>query len=80
MVSLYGPIELPSPITSSVTPWRMSLSAAPSSIRLSVDQLSMLMKPGVTVRPVASRVSRAVPGSFGATATILSFTMATSPT
>ena len=34
--SLYGPIELPSPMTSSVTPWRMSLSPAPSSIRLSV--------------------------------------------
>ena len=44
--SLSGPIEVPSPMTSSVTPCLISLMERPSSISDSVAQLSMLMKPG----------------------------------
>ncbi|MFN8005872.1 MAG: hypothetical protein U0V70_02345 [Terriglobia bacterium] len=41
----------PSPITSSVTPCLMSLCERPSTIRESLAQLSMLMKPGATASP-----------------------------
>ena len=54
MASFAGPIELPSPKTSSVTPWRMSPRERPSTIRDSVAQLSMLTKPGDTAIPAAS--------------------------
>ena len=54
IASLSGPIDSPSPMTSSVTPWRMSLCERPSSISDSLAQLSMLMKPGATARPRAS--------------------------
>ena len=51
IASLSGPIDQPSPNTSSVTPWRMSLCERPSASSDSVAQLSMLMKPGATARP-----------------------------
>jgi hypothetical protein len=54
MASLSGPMEAPSPMTSRVTPWRMSLWPRPSWISESVAQLSMLMKPGETASPLAS--------------------------
>lgn len=47
-------MDQPSPMTSSVTPWRMSLCDRPSSISDSLDQLIMLMKPGATAWPSAS--------------------------
>ena len=47
-------MDQPSPMTSSVTPWRISLCEAPSSINDSFDQLIMLMNPGATARPSAS--------------------------
>ena len=50
--SVSGPIELPSPKISSVTPWRMSPCERPSAISDSIAQDSMLMKPGTTARPV----------------------------
>ena len=57
-----GPIDQPSPITSSVTPCRMSLWPRGSSSSDSLAQLSMLMKPGATAKPLASirRVAAAV--------------------
>ncbi len=54
MLSLQGPHESPSPITSSVTPWQMSLIDLPSSMSDSTAQLSMLMNPGATTIPCAS--------------------------
>ena len=54
IASLSGPIDSPSPKTSSVTPWRMSLCDRPSSISDSLAQHIMLMKPGATARPVTS--------------------------
>jgi hypothetical protein len=63
MASFIGPMDWPSPMTSSVTPWRMSLCDRPSSISDSVAQLSMLMKPGATARPLASMVFAAAPVS-----------------
>ena len=54
MSAVRGPIELPSPITSRVTPWRISLCERPSAMRESVDQESMFTKPGATARPAAS--------------------------
>ena len=77
-VSESGPIEVPSPITSRVTPWRIPLSERPSSMSDSVAQLSMLMKPGATARPVASTSMRPRPSTVP-TATMESPTMATSP-
>ena len=55
-----GPMDSPSPITSSVTPCRMSLCDRPSWINDSVAQLNMLMKPGATARPRASISSAAL--------------------
>ena len=37
-------------------PWRISPCDRPSAISESVDQDSMLMKPGATARPVASTI------------------------
>jgi hypothetical protein len=54
IASLSGPMDHPSPITSSVTPCRMSLWARPSAISVSVAQLSMLTNPGATAMPRAS--------------------------
>jgi len=51
---LRGPMELPSPRTSRVTPCRMSLCERPSSINDALAQHIMLMKPGATARPAAS--------------------------
>ncbi len=70
MAGLSGPIELPSPMTSSVTPWRISLWERPSWISDSVDQLSMLMKPGATASPPASISSAAELLPTSPTATI----------
>ena len=56
MSSVSGPSDEPSPNTSRVTPWRMSLSPAPSSIRLSLVELRMLINPGVTVSLIAAGV------------------------
>ena len=53
-----GPGDSPSPKISSVTPCRMSLCERPSAINDSVAQLSMLMNPGATARPVASISAR----------------------
>ena len=47
-------MDAPSPITSNVTPWRMSLMERGSTSSDSVAQLSMLMNPGATAMPVAS--------------------------
>ncbi len=54
IASLSGPIELPSPKTWSVTPWRMSPCDRPSTSSDSVAHDSMLMNPGATARPDAS--------------------------
>jgi hypothetical protein len=51
--SVSGPIDVPSPKISSVTPWRISPSERPSAINDSVAHESMLMKPGATARPSA---------------------------
>ena len=56
MRSLSGPIENPSPMIWVVTPWRISLCERPSSMSDSVDQESMLMKPGATAIPLASTI------------------------
>jgi hypothetical protein len=64
---LSGPIEKPSPMTCSVTPWRSSPWPRPSTSSDSVDQESMLMNPGTTALPVASISRRAFPGAFGPT-------------
>ena len=64
---LSGPMESPSPKTSSVTPCIVSLSPRPSAMRLSTAQLSMLMKPGETAMPDASTVLFAVPVASGPT-------------
>ena len=56
MASLSGPIELPSPKISSVTPCRISPCDRPSASSESVDHDSMLMKPGATASPAASIV------------------------
>jgi hypothetical protein len=71
-------MELPSPKTSVVTPWRISLCDRPSAMSDSVDQDSMLMKPGATARPFASTTVRAPPLRPGPTAVILSPTIPTS--
>jgi hypothetical protein len=76
---LNGPIDQPSPITSRVTPWRMSLCARPSRISGSAAQLSMLMKPGATASPRASISVLPRPDICGAIAAIRSPLMATSP-
>ncbi len=52
---------MPSPKTSSVTPWRSSLWERPSWMSDSSEWLSMLTKPGATARPVASISSRPLP-------------------
>ena len=80
MASLAGPIELPSPKTSSVTPWRMSPSERPSTMSDSVAQLSMLMKPGDTAMPEASSTCAACAPERSPTAAMRSPRMATSPT
>ena len=56
---LSGPIDQPSPNTSSVTPCLVSLMPRPSAISDSFAQLSMLMKPGDTAWPWASSVCAA---------------------
>ena len=53
--SVSGPIESPSPKISVVTPSRISPCDRPSTIRDSTDQESMLMNPGATASPFASR-------------------------
>ena len=58
--SVRGPIELPSPKISVVTPWRISPCERPSTISDSVDHESMLMKPGATASPFASTTMPAV--------------------
>ena len=78
MASFRGPIDEPSPKTSVVTPCRISLWERPSAMRDSVDQDSMLMKPGATARPRASITVRARAFPSGPTAVILSPTMPTS--
>ena len=57
-----GPMDSPSPMISRVTPWRISPCDFPSSISVSLAQLSMLMKPGATARPVTS--SSTLPRAF----------------
>ena len=61
MAGVHGPMLVPSPITSSVTPCFRSESARPSWISDSLAQLSMLMKPGATAWPVASMRLPAIP-------------------
>ena len=51
--SAMGPMEFPSPMTSRVTPWRMSLMARPSSMMVSVAQLMRFTNPGETAIPPA---------------------------
>ena len=67
-------------MTSSVTPWRISLCEAPSSINDSCDQLIMLMNPGATARPSASITWWAATRPTSPTAAIRSLLIATSPT
>ena len=71
-------MELPSPNTSSVTPWRMSLSERPSTMSDSVPHESMLMKPGDTASPAASIVVRAEAGAKSPMPAIVSPAIATS--
>ncbi len=80
IAAFHGPMDSPSPITSSVTPWRISLCPRPSAIKVSPAQLSMLMNPGATASPAAS--TSVLPRAFaaGPTATILSPLISTSPT
>ena len=47
-------MDQPSPMICVVTPWRISPCDLPSTSSDSVDQDSMLMKPGATARPRAS--------------------------
>ena len=54
MASFKGPMEFPSPITSSVTPCFISLIALPSASKETVAQESILTKPGLIARPLAS--------------------------
>jgi len=54
IASVRGPIDQPSPNTSSVTPCFRSLIERPSTMRESVAHDSMLMKPGATASPFAS--------------------------
>jgi hypothetical protein len=81
MLAVSGPIESPSPITSSVTPCRSPPCERPSSISESVDHDSMFTKPGATASPFASSVvvaaGRASPSCR--TATIRSPRIATAP-
>jgi hypothetical protein len=53
ITSVRGPMDEPSPKISVVTPWRISPCERLSTRRLSTDQESMLMKPGVTALPAA---------------------------
>ena len=80
MAAFSGPIDVPSPNTSSVTPWRIPLWERPSTSSASFAQLSMLMKPGATARPAASTSSAARAPGRSPTATIESPRMATSAT
>ena len=65
MRAFRGPIDQPSPNTSRVTPWRISLCERPSCKSDTVAQESMLIKPGATARPRTSSFAqaRAVPRS-----------------
>ncbi len=79
MRAFSGPIDTPSPKTSSVTPWRMSLCERPSASSESVAQLSMLMKPGATASPWASISFLAVMFPRSPIAAMRSPRIATSP-
>jgi hypothetical protein len=78
IASLSGPMETPSPNTSSVTPCFTSAMPRPSMMSDSVAQLSMLMKPGATAMPRASISVRPRPRT-SPTAAMRSPRMATSP-
>ena len=78
MVSFTGPSDHPSPKTSHVTPWRMSLCERPSAMSDVVAQLNMLMKPGATASPPASISLRARAPTFPISA-MRSPSIATSP-
>lgn len=78
--SFSGPIDSPSPNTSSVTPCTMSDSERPSSMSDSVAQLSMLMKPGATAVPETSIWVGARMSDRSPIATIVSPAIATSAT
>ncbi len=73
-------MDEPSPYTSSVTPWRMSLSDRPSTRSDSVAHESMLMKPGDTAWPVASIVVAAMAPAKSPTPAIVSPAIARSAT
>jgi len=73
-------MDQPSPMTSSVTPWRISLCDRPSSISDSFDQLIMLMKPGATAKPSASITLGAPAFPTSPTTAMRSPRIATSPT
>jgi hypothetical protein len=77
-LSFSGPIEKPSPKICVVTPWGSSLWERPSTMSESVDQESMLMKPGATASPAASNVFPAVAFERSPTASIRSPRMPTS--
>src|SRR5262249_45253407 len=72
--------KLHMPTTSVVTPWRTldSADGQPSYTRSECEWMSM--KPGATIRPRASMVRAASPERLGPTATMRSFSMATSAT
>ena len=78
MPSVSGPIEEPSPKTSSVTPCRMSLCPRPSAMREGIAQLSMFTNPGATASPRASISWSPWPSYAGITAAIVSPSIATS--
>src|SRR6478736_5136270 len=66
---VYGPMDQPSPMISSVTPCLVSLKPRPSAISDSVAQLSTLMNPGDTAWPFASSICFAVAAApFGSSA------------
>ena len=75
-----GPMDDPSPMTSSVTPWRSSERPRPSAIRLASEWLSMLMNPGARALPRASISTLPRPGAWAPTKTIRSPLIAISPT
>src|SRR2546428_383972 len=78
MASVYGPADHPSPKTSRVTPWRMSLCERPSTMSDPNAHDSMLMNPGATARPRASTSSVPLP-STRPTALMRSPSIARSP-
>jgi hypothetical protein len=78
MAGVSGPMDSPSPMTSSVTPCRMSLCERPSWSKLSFAHDNTLMNPGATASPRASITVAARAIGSSPTSATRSPTMATS--